>query len=369
MKAIITGGGTGGHVFPALAIANKIVEMDPESEILYLGHEDSMESELAPKHGYHFKVVSSMWLEKNPIGFIKTSSSVLRGISESRKLIREFKPDCVIGTGGYVCFPVIIAAHREKIPCYIHEQNAFPGAANRTLERFVDNVFLAYPEATTYFKQPQKHIYTGNPVRKEFFSLNREEARYKLGISPDSFHILAMGGSWGARTINNIAVDILEWIQDRHEYSCTFISGHINYDDEKERILAKGIDTGGRGNLIGFVNDMPDQIAAADLIISRAGALTVTEINVAGKPSILIPFPKATDNHQYYNGKSIADRGGAILIEERDLKSEDLLAIIENYRHNPEGLAAMGEASLRCSPGDSTDRIWDQIEWRRNGGV
>lgn len=362
MRAIITGGGTGGHVFPALAIADKIVEMDPGSEILYIGHEDSMEGELAPKHGYRFEKVSAMWLEKNPIGMVKMGFSIMKGIAESRRLIREFKPDCVIGTGGFVCFPVIVAAHREKIACYIHEQNAFPGAANRTLERFSDNVFLAYPEATSYFKQPQKHIYTGNPVRKEFFLLDREESRKKLGIAPENFHILAMGGSWGARTINNIAVDILQWIQDKPEYSCTFISGHINYEEEKEKILEKGIDTAGRGKLVGFVNDMPDQVAAADLVISRAGALTVTEINVSGKPSILIPFPEATDNHQYYNAKSIADRGGAILIEEKDLRTEDVLTVIENYKNNPEGLVAMGEASLKCSPGDSTERIWHHIE-------
>ncbi|XVG95510.1 undecaprenyldiphospho-muramoylpentapeptide beta-N-acetylglucosaminyltransferase [Eubacteriales bacterium KG127] len=365
MRAIITGGGTGGHVFPALAIADKIMEKDPDSKILYLGHPSSMEEEIVLEHGYNFKAVPSRWLEKNPIAMIKLGSAVIKGIKVSREIMKEFKPDCVIGTGGFVCFPVIVAANREKIPCYVHEQNAFPGMANRTLERFVDNVFLAYPEATSYFKQPQKHVYTGNPVRKAFFESNREESRKKLGIPSGSFHILAMGGSWGAKRINLLAEDILSWIQDKPEYTCTFITGHLNYEETKQRVIQKCINTNGRSNILGFVNDMPNQIAAADLIISRSGALTMTEINVAGRAAILVPFPNATDNHQYYNAKAVADHGGAILIEEKDLVTENIIEMIEKFKENRTYLDEIEEASLKCSPGQATETIWEHITRKR----
>lgn len=365
MRAIISGGGSGGHIFPALAIADKIMEKEPDSDILYIGMDMTMEGKIVPEHGYKFEQISGGWLEKNPIGMIKLSYAVLKGITKSRRIIRKFEPDCVIGTGGYVSFPVIIASRLEKVPCYIHEQNAFPGSANRHLERVVNKVFLAYPEATAFFKQPQKHVYTGNPVRKEFFTVDKENSRKKLGISKDSFHILMMGGSLGAGAINSLAEGIIYWLKDEPEYSLSFITGNTNYEDVNKGLLEKGLLESERIDVMGFSDNMPELISAADLIISRAGALSMSEINVAGKPSILIPFPWAADNHQYYNAKSVSDRGGAILIEEKDIKLDKIIDIIKKYKNNPEKLKKMGEFSLGCSTGDATEKIWVHIAKRQ----
>ena len=365
MRAIISGGGSGGHIFPALAIADKIMEKEADSDILYIGMDMTMEGKIVPEHGYKFEQISGRWFEKNPLGFIKSSSAVLKGIAKSRKIIREFKPDCVIGTGGYVSFPVIIASRLEKVPCYIHEQNAFPGYANRKLERFAKKVFLAYPESTSYFKQPQKHVYTGNPVRKEFFTVNKEKSRRNLGVSQDSFHILLMGGSLGAGAINALAEEIIDWLKDEPEYSLSFITGHVNYDDIKENLDKKGILGNERIRVMDFSDDMPELISAADLIICRAGALSMSEINVAGRPSILIPFPRATNNHQYYNAKSVSDRGGAILMEEKDVDVDKIIDIIKKYKNNPEELKKMADLSFSCSAGDATEKIWDHIAKRQ----
>ena len=365
MRAIISGGGSGGHIFPALAIADKIMEKDPASDILYIGMNMTMEGKIVPEHGYKFEQIPGRWFEKSPLGMLKLSYAVLKGITKSRKIIRDFEPDCVIGTGGYVSFPVIIASRLEKIPCYIHEQNAFPGSANRNLERFVNKVFLAYPEATSYFKQPQKHVYTGNPVRKEFFTIDKEKARKSLGIDKDSFHILMMGGSLGARAINLLAKGIIDWIKDESEYSLSFITGSGNYEEIKKELSEKGLLENERISIMGFSEHMPELISAADLIICRAGALSMSEINVAGRPSILIPFPWATDNHQYYNAKSVADRGGAILIEEKDIDIEEIIDIILRYKNNPEELSKMADLSLSCSSGDATEKIWDHIAKRQ----
>lgn len=365
MRAIISGGGSGGHIFPALAIADKIMEKEPGSDILYIGMDMTMEGKIVPGHGYKFEHISGRWLEKSPRGIAKLSTSVLRGISKSRRIIRKFKPDCVVGTGGYVSFPVIIASRLEKVPCYIHEQNAFPGAANRALERFANEVFLAYPEATSYFKQPQKHVYTGNPVRKEFFRLDKEKSREKLVINRDSFHILMMGGSLGAKAINELAFKIIDWIKDDSNYSLSFITGNTNYEDVKNSLSAKEILDNNRIRVIGFSDEMPELMGASDLIICRAGAISVSEINVAGRAAILIPFPWAADNHQYYNAKSISDRGGAILIEEDDLDPVEIIEIIKKYKQNPQELKEMEEKSLSCSLGDATEKIWDHIATRR----
>lgn len=361
MRAIISGGGSGGHIFPALAIADKIMEKEPDSDILYIGMEMTMEGKIVPDHGFKFEQIQGRSLKRTPLGVLKLSSSVWKGVSKSRRIIRKFKPDCVIGTGGYVSFPVIVASRLEKVPCYIHEQNAFPGAANRALERFANKVFLAYPEATSYFKQPQKHVFTGNPVREEFFCIDKEKSREKLGIDKDRFHILMMGGSLGAESINNLAGKIINWMKDDPEYSLSFITGNSNYEDVMNILKKKGVSENERIRVTGFSNDMPEVIGAADLIVCRAGAISVSEINAAGRAAILIPFPWAASNHQYYNAKSVSDHGGAILIEEKNIDAEKIICIIEKYKQNPQELRKMEEASLNCSVRDATEKIWDHI--------
>ena len=188
MRLIVTGGGTGGHIYPALAIADKFKEMDPETEILYIGNVEGIEKDVVPKSGYPLKLVDARWLDHvTPKQVVWTGARVTHGIGQSLKVLRQFKPDAIIGTGGYVCFPVLLASRFIKCRKYLHEQNAYPGLANRTLEKYVDNIFLGFADAGQYFKYPDKHIEAGNPVRKSFFTMSKREARERLGIPQDDF--------------------------------------------------------------------------------------------------------------------------------------------------------------------------------------
>lgn len=363
MRVIVTGGGSGGHIYPAIAIADKIKEMEPDSEILYIGNEIGLETEIVPKAGYNMKLVDSMWLDRsNPLEMFKTVFINYRGVRQALKIMKKFKPDVVIGTGGFVCVPVVIAGRKYGAGCYIHEQNAYPGMANRLLERSVDKVFMGFPEAGKYFKYPEKHVTAGNPVRQSFYDAERSEARKKLGISEDDFVILTFGGSQGAKTINDIAFDILKKYNGVEGVLQIFGTGSFQEENVKERIEKEHIDVKSNVWIKTYIEDMPDYLAASDVIISRAGALSVAEITMCGKASILIPSPNVTGNHQYFNAKSVADKGGAILVEEKDIDSEAIVKKLEELRENRDELAAIMKASYSCAPVNATDIIYSEIK-------
>ena len=312
MRVIVTGGGSGGHIYPAIAIADKIKEMEPDSEILYVGNEVGLEKEIVPKAGYDIKLVDSMWLDRsNPFELIRTLFVNHRGVRQALKIMKEFKPDVVVGTGGFVCVPVVIAGSRYGARCYIHEQNAYPGMANRLLEKSVKKVFMGFGEAGKYFKCPEKHVTVGNPVRKSFYQADRNEARKKLGINQDDFVIFSFGGSQGAKTINDLAFDILKKFNGEEGVLQIFGTGSFQEENVKERIEKENIDVKSNVWIKTYIEDMPDYLAASDVIISRAGALSVAEITMCGKAAILIPSPNVTGNHQYFNAKSVADKGGS----------------------------------------------------------
>ena len=309
MKLVVTGGGTGGHIYPALAIADKFKEMEPDTEILYIGNEEGIEKEVVPKSGYPLELVDARWIENtSPKQVLWTGARVVHGIEQSFRVLKKFKPDAIIGTGGYVCFPVLMAARMIKCRKYLHEQNAFPGLANRTLEKHVDNIFLGFGDAGQYFKRPEKHVIAGNPVRKTFFTMSKREAREKLGIPQEDFVVFTFGGSLGAARINDVAL----------------IVGTGRYYTERmnQAICERNVDVKDNIRVMGYIDHMEYYLMACDLVISRAGALSVAETTVCGKASILIPSPNVTGNHQFYNAKAVSDRGGAILVEEKDLVIE-----------------------------------------------
>lgn len=362
MKMIVTGGGTGGHIYPALAIADKFREMDPETEVLYIGNVDGIESEVVPKAGYDFKMVTTRWFDKvNPVEFVKTGVAVSKGVRESKKIIKEFKPDVIVGTGGYACVPMLIAGSLMKIRTYIHEQNAYPGLANRTLERRMDNVFLGFDAAAEFFKCPEKHVSAGNPVRKSFFETTKKEAREKLGIPQDDFVVFTFGGSLGARKINEVAFELME-IFNGHEGVSMIIGTGKWMDKDAEKMLAeRNIEVKDNIRIKGYIENMDLHLLACDLVICRSGALSVAETTVCGKAAIFVPYPYATGNHQYYNAKAVADQGGALVIEEKDLVIEDVVQEVLSLKNNPERLAAMSKASRDCAPVKALDIIYNKI--------
>lgn len=362
MRVIVTGGGTGGHIYPALAIAEKFKEIDSETEILYVGNQVGIEKEIVPNSGFDFKMVTARWFDKiSPMEAVKTGLAVSKGISQSKKIIKEFKPDIIVGTGGFVCVPMLLAGKLMKCPTYIHEQNAFPGLANRTLEKTVNKIFLGFPDAREFFKMPEKLVDAGNPVRKSFFQTTKKEAREKLGIPQKDFVVFTFGGSIGSAKINEIAFELLD-VFNGHE-GTTMIIGTGKWEHKKalEVLESKHIEVKDNIRIKGYIDNMDMHLLACDLVICRSGALSVAETNVAGKAAIFVPFPEATGNHQYYNAKAVADRGGALLIEEKDLIVEDVVKDVLSLKNNPDRLSAMSKASRECAPDRALDIICNTI--------
>lgn len=358
MRVIMSGGGTGGHIYPALAIADEIKRRHPDAEILFVGTERGMEKRIVPANGYPIRFITvSGFNRRNMMKNVKTARDLLKGMREAKAIMKEFRPDVVIGTGGYVCGPVVRSAYKMGIPCYIHEQNAFPGMTNKLLSKHVDRIFLAFEEAGSYFKVKKAPVVTGNPVRHAFAEVTEAEAREQLGISPDDFVILGFGGSLGARCINNVMLEVAERFAGKPGVKIIFATGRSYYES-----LMKG-DHPEADNLtyLEYINDMPLYLNACDVAVTRSGALTVSEITAAGKASVMIPSPNVTGNHQYFNAKVVADRGGSELIEEKNLSDGQVADLLEKLEGESALLESMAKASSSLGRMDASEVICDTI--------
>lgn len=362
----MTGGGTGGHLYPALAIAEKIKEREPDSDILFLGEAGGMEAEIVPKNGYAFQAIPARWFYREEgfwytvKEFFKASKATLAGIRRCRKIMKGFRPDAAIGTGGFVSVPVIIAARTLRIPCYIHEQNARPGLGNKIMQRFCNKIFLGIKGAEAAFADPSKTVFTGNPVRAAFLHTTKESAREKLGIPQGDKVVFTFGGSLGSKAINDIAWEYAKRIAGKEGYTLLFGTGNRWYDGVLQQAEAEGV-MADNIRVRSYIEDMPNYIAAADLVICRSGALSLAEVAVTGRASVLIPYPWAANDHQYYNARSIADAGGALLYRQDEVETEKLVDEIQALLEDPERLAAMGEAARAAAPADATDRVYEGV--------
>lgn len=360
-KIIFAAGGTGGHINPALAVAGEVRRRYPDAKILFIGTAEKMEARLVPAAGYDFKTIQISGFNRvlNLNGIkqnIKTLSHLLKSSSQAKKIIKEFSPDVVIGFGGYVSGPVVRAAAKLGIPTAIHEQNAFPGVTNKTLAKMVDAVMLTAEQAAQYMQPKNPVIVTGLPVRGELLEADRDISRAELGLDEKPL-ILSMGGSLGAKAINEA---MLEVISNRWQANnCTFM--HATGKDCKdfpERLAQNGVDLNAKNIIVrDYINDMHRCLAAADLVICRAGASSLSEFQALGKPSILIPYPFATENHQFHNAKALADKGAAIVIEEKDLTSAKLMQQIDTLLETPGKLDKMGRAAKSMAVTDAQARI------------
>ena len=358
MKVIMTGGGTGGHIYPAIAIADEIKSRHPDAEIIFVGTERGMEKDIVPKAGYPIKFITVSGLNrKNPIKLIKTLKDLNHGLHEAKQIIKEFKPDLVIGTGGYVCGPVMKTAAGMGIKTYIHEQNAFPGLTNKLLSRGAERVFVAFDDAKKYFKTKKEPVTVGNPVRHAFTEVDRQTARESLGVKEDEFMVLSFGGSLGAQRINDEMTVAAERLRDRAGLRIFFVTGKRYYSS----IMENADKTNARVTYLQYIDDMPKYLNACDLAITRSGALTVSEITACGRASVMIPSPYVTNNHQYYNAKVVADRGGAILIEEKDLTNGEVADEIEQLMNDRQILEKMEKASAALGTVTSAGKICDII--------
>lgn len=356
-RAIISGGGTGGHIYPALTIA-ETMQRKYGTEFLFVGSDAGLENEIVPAAGYSLTTLPIRGIERRlTIQHLKTLALAATSVVKADQLIRDWRPDVVIGTGGYVCGPVLLASALRGIPTLIQEQNVIPGVTNRILSRVVTKIALGYEEACRHFPKPEKCVVTGNPVRPEVMSVTRDAARRELEIPADDFVILAAGGSRGARTINEAMQAVFAHYAATSGVTVLHVSGKGEYERCRSQFEHAGL-TGYRHlRLLPYIDRMPVALAAADLAVFRAGAVGLAELTARGIPSILIPYPYATANHQLYNAKALAAAGAAEVIENRDLSGEWLVAKTEDLRRTPQVLAQMATASRRLGRPDAADTI------------
>ena len=366
MRVIIAAGGTAGHINPGLAIAQKIQAMQPDAEICFVGRREGMEFELVTKAGYRFYHMEVTGFQRRlSLNNIKRNIVTLVNLAsadrKAGKIIEEFKPDLVIGTGGYVSGPIVRKAARMGIRTAIHEQNAFRGVTNKLLSRYVDNVFLATDKARQYMAHPERCIETGNPVRAEIRTANMAESRNELGIDDDQMVILSFGGSLGAARLNDAMKSLVKHNVGRDDIVHYHVVGRYDEGDFVRYLEKEGIPQGEGIQVFEYLYDIPKYMAAADLIISRCGALTIAEIGCMGKASILIPSPNVAENHQFYNGKVLSDIGAGILIEEKDLNEGSITSAFDSLYNDREKLARMGEKAKTIHKADCLDIIYTTL--------
>lgn len=370
MRVLMTGGGTGGHVNPALAIANTIRQNDPDAVIEYVGTSRGIESKLVPAAGYPLRIVEIQGLRRKlTLSNLKTLWLTVTSPGKAKKILREFKPDLVVGTGGYVSWPVVKAAAQLGIPTALHESNAVAGVAVKMLARDVDRIYLNFEETGAQLDCPGKILRVGNPLLNSAFTMDRAEARKKLGI-PDKYKyfILSYGGSMGAERLNAAVLNLMRDFTAKHpEVYHLHATGSIEKELCGGWFADMGLDKYENIKLVEYIYDMPLQMAAADLIICRAGAMTISELAIAGKCAIFIPSPNVTNNHQYRNARVLVDAGAAALYEEKELEGTGAAPLTECAAHllSEEGRqqrSSMEEAIRAFAVPDANRRIWQDLQ-------
>lgn len=362
MHILFAGGGTAGHVNPALAIAGFIKEMEPETKISYIGTPNNIESRLVPAAGYDFYTIDVTGFRRKltPGNVIYNINAVKKAFTASvraKKIINELKPDIVVGTGGYVSGPVLKAAVKLGIKTAIHEQNAFPGLTTKALAPDVDRVMLAMPEALKYLKINSEPYIVGNPVRQELIKTNREEARAMLGLDSRPL-ILSFGGSLGARPINEAVVGLIRNHNCSGKYYHIHATGKSGYASTVELIDKKCGKLSEEITVKEYINDMNICMAAADLVICRAGAITLSELCVCGKAAILIPSPYVAENHQFHNAMALKNKGAALVIEEKDLTEQMLITTVNNLLGDFGNIKKMSQNAKTIGVADSNERVY-----------
>lgn len=363
MRALIVAAGTGGHITPGISIANKILQEDKNSKVLFVGTKKGMENDLIKKEGYNIAHIRAEGIRREiTIENIKSIITLLLGIRDAKKIIKNFKPDIVIGTGGYVCYPIFKIATRLKIPTILHESNSIPGKVVTTMAKKVDTILVGFEDTKDKIKNCNNVIYTGTPTKMSKY-VPKENLRRKLELAEDLPVLLITGGSQGARKLNEYLVDII-CNEQKKNYQIVFVTGPKQYEDVITNIQKKNvnIETLENVKILPYVYNMNEYMAVSDLIISRAGALSITEICIMGKPSILVPYPFAAENHQEYNAKIVENAGGAKVLFERELTSAKLNNAIEDIINDKSKMYEMGNSARKVAVLNVEDRIYVEIK-------
>lgn len=367
MKVIIAAAGTGGHINPGIAIANKIKQEEPNSEIIFIGTNRGLENDLVPRAGYKLKTIQAYGFNRKiSLDNFKKMWKTYRSISEARKIIEEFKPDIVVGTGGYICVPVGIAAKKKQVPIVLHESNAFPGVAIKMLSKKANTILLGFEDAKPRIPNAKKIVVTGTPTkvkRLDISASKKTEILNELGLKEGLPIALCFGGSQGAKSINESLIQIITK-QKNKSYQIIWAAGPAQYEVVKEQLKEHNQDIDHLENvkIVPYIYNMEEIMNVVDLVICRSGAMTITEISNVGKPAIFIPFPFATENHQEYNARVLEKVGAAKIILDKNLNSDLLNDMIENVVKDKNNLKQMGEKAKSISIPDVEERIYKEIK-------
>lgn len=360
MKIIVSGGGTGGHIYPAITLLRTVEKLCPGAEILYVGTPEGLEADIIPKEGLPFETVELSGGFKrslSPANIVRAFQAGC-GVLKAMSIVRRFQPDVAVGTGGYVCGPILLAASLLGVPTLIQEQNVMPGITNKALSRFVSRIALGAQEAEPYFPKG-KCVFTGNPIRAEVMAAEREEGLKSFGLDPDKLTVLVSGGSRGARSINRAMLTVLKKYAGSDEVQILHVTGKSGYAEVMEGIRRARLKPDETPNIQvkPYLYDMPKALACADLAIFRAGAIGIAEMTARGIPSILVPYPYAAENHQEHNARAIEKAGAAKVIIDKELNGELLAQELEKLLSDREGLKKMAEASRSLGRPEAAQQI------------
>jgi UDP-N-acetylglucosamine--N-acetylmuramyl-(pentapeptide) pyrophosphoryl-undecaprenol N-acetylglucosamine transferase len=351
-------------VYPALTIIRALQQRRPDAEVLFIGTREGLEADIVPRAGIRFQTISAGGMNrKSPAATLKGLLRTGRGLAEAMGLLRRFRPHAVVGTGGYVCGPVVLSARLLGVPTAIQEQNVIPGVTNRILARFAGAVFAPFPEARRHFPARSRVVVTGNPIRPEIVAANRERVRKDFGLETGRQAVLVLGGSRGARALNRAVLDDLEPLLATRDVFLLWATGKEYYDSTAESLKARGIplDSPGKIMVKPYLYNIEEAYAAADLVVGRAGGGAVAEVAARGLPSIIIPSPNVTNDHQEHNARVLESRGAALVLREMELAPGRLARAVADILGNPARLREMGEKSLAVGRPQAAERIVDEL--------
>lgn len=368
MNLLFACGGTAGHINPALALARLFQERHPDCKVLFVGADGGMETRLVPKAGYDIRTVtiSSFYRSLSPSA-IKHNLRTVANLSRSRKqaaaILDDFQPDLVVGTGGYASFPVVNAAARRGIPTAVHDSNAVPGLTTRTLSKVADVVMVGFEESRRHYDKPDKVVVTGTPVRGDFFQYTRSEARKVLGLTDDRPLVVSAWGSLGAQVMNRQTAELIALACQAGEPFHHIHGAGRDYEAVRAALLTLGVDLTShpRIDLREYIYDMPTVMAAADLVLCRAGASTIAELTAIAKPCILVPSPNVTADHQTKNARVLSEAGGALLLPEKDSSGQVLFNTVTDLLADPERRAGMRAALQGLGTADASQRVYHTL--------
>jgi len=367
MRLLIAGGGTGGHLFPGIAVAEEFLGRDPANEVLFVGTERGIEARAVPAAGYRLELISAAGIRgKGGVSQLRGAGMMLYGYAQSRKILKAWRPDMALGVGGYASLPMALAARGMQIPCSIHEQNAIPGLTNRLLARFADRVFITLDESAKFFPAG-KTMLTGNPLRRQILDMVGQEPPATLADIPPyqvrrgdgvPFRLLIFGGSQGAHAINMAMLAALPYLEG---YADKLEITHQTGEKDAADVAATYRSFGLHASVQPFIQDMAAAYQRADLVICRAGATTIAEVTACGKACLFIPFPHAVDDHQRRNAEAFLKKGAAFMLLERELSGERLAKIIHELAENPETVQRTGALAFGLARLDAAKIIVDEL--------